>query len=351
MRYFENSTLTFHIEPQEFDRHSPREILQYAVGGLLYMPATRTKIADEIIKKVHPEYKSICLDLEDAIGDDTVIQAECCLKETLNMLFHAVKDGVLSDTDVPLIFIRARTPKHLAHLADVCGTEALSVITGFNLPKFDKSNCDEYIRVFKKILEKNKDLYIMPIIESKNVMYSQRRMDQLLYLQNRLSEISDHVLNIRVGATDFSGLFGIRRTVHDTVYDQRVIANCFSDIINMFGRNYVCSGPVWEYFSSDGTPGAWSEGLKKELHMDKLNGFFGKTCIHPSQLSVIAQSNIVSYESYQDAIGILGMSDGLIGVQKGCNNNKMNEVKTHTNWAKKIVAQAAIYGVREREEL
>ena len=52
MRYFENSTLTFHIEPQEFDRHSPREILQYAVGGLLYMPATRTKIADEIIERV-----------------------------------------------------------------------------------------------------------------------------------------------------------------------------------------------------------------------------------------------------------------------------------------------------------
>ena len=36
MRYFENSTLTFHIEPQEFDRHSPREILQYTVGGLIW---------------------------------------------------------------------------------------------------------------------------------------------------------------------------------------------------------------------------------------------------------------------------------------------------------------------------
>ena len=44
------------------------------------------------------------------------------------------------------------------------------------------------------------------------------------------------------------------------------------------------------------------------------------------------------------------MSDGLIGVQKGYKDNKMNEVKTHTNWAKKIVGRAVIYGVFEEEK-
>lgn len=350
MKYSYDSSIELSYRPQEFTRHTPKELLQYAVGGLLYMPATKSKIADDIINHKHPEYKSICLDLEDAIGDDTVVQAEECLKDILSRIYEAVSNNTLDDKDVPLIFIRVRTPRHFKHIVEILDKNMLSVITGFNFPKFDKTNCNDYIKAFKRVQESvNNTLYIMPIIESKNVMYSQRRLDQLLYLQEKLSEISDHVLNIRVGATDFSSLFGIRRTMNDTIYDQKVIADCFSDIINMFGRNYVCSGPVWEYFDSNGIPGEWSDGLERELHMDKINGFLGKTCIHPSQLPIIAKSNIVTYEEYQDALAILGMSDGLIGVQKGYNNNKMNEVKTHTNWAKKTIGKATIYGVAKKD--
>ena len=353
MKYeYSNAHMTaseFYIEPQEFTRTSPKELLQYAVGGLLYMPATKN-IADTIVNKKHPEYKSICLDLEDAIGDDTVSQAETCLKDTLLGIHAALDNGTLSENDLPLIFIRVRTPEHFMHIAKTCGTTALSVITGFNFPKFDKTNCNEYIANFKIVQDMCKNhLYIMPIIESKSVMYSQTRINQLLHLQNRLSEISDHVLNIRVGATDFCSLFGIRRDMKATIYDMTVISNCFSDITNMFARNYVCSGPVWEFFDSNNIPGDWSEGLVRELRMDKLNGFFGKTCIHPSQLPYIAASNIVSYENYKDALSILGMGDGLIGVQKGEGGNKMNEVKTHTNWAKKIIGRATIYGVSQKE--
>lgn len=346
---YEYTNKKLYIEPQEFTRNTPKELLQYAVGGLLYMPATKN-IADTIINVKHPEYKSICLDLEDAIGDDTVSQAETCLKETLLKIKTALDNETLRESDLPLIFIRVRTPEHLLHIAKTCGSTALSVITGFNFPKFDKTNCDEYIKNFIEV-QKNcsNHLYIMPIIESKSVMYSQKRINQLLHLQNRLSAISDHVLNIRVGATDFCSLFGIRRDMKSTIYDITVVANCFADIINMFARNYVCSGPVWEFFSSDNTPGEWSDGLMQELRMDKLNGFFGKTCIHPSQLPYIAESNIVSYENYKDALSILGMGDGLIGVQKGEGNNKMNEVKTHTNWAKRIIGRATIYGVAEKE--
>ena len=44
------------------------------------------------------------------------------------------------------------------------------------------------------------------------------------------------------------------------------------------------------------------------------------------------------------------MSDGLIGVKKGYGNNKMNEVKTHTHWAKKIIGLAEVYGVYAEEK-
>lgn len=345
MKYtYENTNLI--VEPNNWNANSPKEVLQYAVGGLLYMPATNTKIADTLIEKRHPEYTSICLCLEDAIGDDVVKQAELCVHDTLKKLYEAKKDGLISIDDLPLIFVRVREPAQIERVYKICGTRAFSMITGFNLPKFDKSNCDEYIENFKKVQAKvKKTIYIMPIIESKNVMYKQRRIEQLLYLHDKLSLISENVLNVRVGATDFCSLFGIRRKMNSTVYDMRVIADCLTDAINVFARNYVCSGPVWEFFNSEGVEGAWSEGLERELFLDKLNGFIGKTCIHPSQLKYIAKNNIVTYEEYQDALGILGMSGGVVGVAKGYGNNKMNEVKTHTNWARKIIGLAGIYGV------
>ena len=38
-------------EGGEFNKFSPREVLQYAIGGLLYMPATRMKIVQDILEK------------------------------------------------------------------------------------------------------------------------------------------------------------------------------------------------------------------------------------------------------------------------------------------------------------
>ena len=179
-------------------------------------------------------------------------------------------------------------------------------------------------------------------------MYKQNRLEELTYIQRKLSGFSDHILNIRVGATDFCNIFGIRRKMSQTIYDIGVVADCFTDIVNFFGKNYVISGPVWEYFNSQGEDGLWKTGLEKELNFDKLNGCFGKTSIHPMQLPVIAESNIIDEEDYNDAMSIMGMGTGLIGVAKGRTGNKMNEVKTHSNWARKILAIASVYGVKKR---
>lgn len=343
--------LKLSVEPCEWNKNSPKEVLKYAVGGLLYMPATHTKIADDIIEKKNPKIKSICLCLEDAIGDDAVKQAELCVKFTLTKIYTAVQTGVISLNDVPLIFVRVREPKQISRLSRICGRRAFTMLCGFNLPKFDKSNCDAYLTEFNSILDRHKNtLYIMPIIESKNVMYRQRRMEELIYINDKLLLMSDNVLNIRVGATDFSGLFGIRRPIDAMIYDMSVINDCLSDVINVFARNYICSGPVWEYFNSEAIPGDWSDGLQKELRQDKLNGFIGKTCIHPSQLKYIQENCVVTYENYKDALSILGMSNGIVGVKKGYNNNKMNEVKPHTAWAKKVIGLAEVYGVLEEDK-
>lgn len=347
MKYKFNDTDML-IEGIEFDKSSPREILQYAIGGMLYMPATRTKIVHDIIEQKNPDMKSICLDLEDSIGDDTVEEATLMLKSTLSKLCTAVENGTLSINKLPLIFIRVRDPEQLKELKNTLTQEQLGIITGFNFPKFDSSNAAEYLRIFNEIRNTVPEkLYFNPILESKTIMYKQNRLAELTYIQRKLSGFSDSILNIRVGATDFCNIFGIRRKMSQTIYDIGVVADCFTDIINFFGKNYVISGPVWEYFNSQGKDGLWKTGLERELTLDKLNGFFGKTSIHPVQLPVIAKSNIVDEEDYKDAQNIMGMSGGLIGVAKGSAGNKMNEVKTHSNWARKIIAMANVYGVKK----
>ena len=336
------------IEGAEFDKSSPRELLQYAIGGMLYMPATRTKIVQDIIEQKNPDIKSICLDLEDSIGDDTVEEALILLKSTLSKLCTAMEEDKLSVDNLPLIFIRVRNPEQLRTLKNTLSQEQLGIITGFNFPKFDSTNAAEYIRAFNELQHKSlTKLYFNPILESKNIMYKQNRLEELTYIQRKLSGFSDHILNIRVGATDFCNIFGIRRKMTQTIYDIGVVTDCFTDIVNFFGKNYVISGPVWEYFNSQGEDGLWKTSLEKELSFDKLNGFFGKTSIHPIQLPVIAQSNIIDEEDYRDAQNIMGMSGGLIGVAKGSAGNKMNEVKTHSNWARKIIAIANVYGVKK----
>lgn len=333
----------------EFNKESSREILQYAIGGMLYMPATRTKIVQDIIEQKNPDIKSICLDLEDSIGDDTVEEALIMLRSTLSKLYTAMDESILSVDNLPLIFIRVRNPEQLRTLKNTLSQEQSGILTGFNFPKFDSSNATEYIRAFNELQCKSiTKLYFNPILESKAIMYKQNRLEELTYIQRKLSGFSDHILNIRVGATDFCNIFGIRRNMTQSIYDINVVANCFADIINFFGKNYVISGPVWEYFNSQGEDGLWKTGLERELSFDKLNGFFGKTSIHPVQLPIIAESNIIDEEDYNDAMSIMGMGTGLIGVAKGSTGNKMNEVKTHSNWARKILAIASVYGVKKK---
>lgn len=347
-----DSNLNIVVPGEYFDKNSGKEVLQYAVGSLLYMPASNPKIADKIISGEYSFIKAMVLDLEDSLGDDLVGFGQRAIVNTVNKLDDAVKNNKINIGDIPMIFIRVREPKHIKDAKHML-EEKLAYITGFNIPKFDKNNCDSYIKAFTEVAEYasselNTQLYIMPIIENKNTMYRQLRMDNLLYMNDKLRAITDHVLNIRVGGADFCSVYGIRRSMNDDIYDIGVVRSVLNDIINVFGKNYIVSAPVWEYFEDKNNPNdiRWLEGLNHELYADKLNGFLGKTCIHPSQCPIIQQSLIVNKYDYDDALNILGMNTGTTAVKKSVGGNRMNEVKTHTNWAKKVIGLAKVYGVK-----
>lgn len=366
MIYSSFNDINYFKEPEvNFNKNTPKEILQYCVGSLLYTPATNKKIANKILNKEIPHLKAIALCLEDAIGSGQVAEAEKQVKETLSTLEG---DKEFIEGDFPLIFIRVREPQQMWRLYRKCGS-LLELITGFLIPKFNKDNMQDYIENFHKVKEKiESPLYILPIIESTNAIYIQNRIDNLLQIREGLDLIKDEVLNVRVGGADFSNIFGIRRKMEDTIWDVRVVSNCLSDIINMFSKDYVVSGAVWEYFDSNHVElkitkdskqteekiypeeilvpnSKWQEGLQKELYLDRLNGMIGKTCIHPKQLEWVQKSLIVNREDYEDATQIVNASVSEYGVLNG--HGKMNELRTHINWAKKIIKLASIYGVKE----
>lgn len=378
MQYFdflsnEDKEKIFMYGPQRFTRDSEKGFLQYALGATLYMPATKANIAENIISS-KIKAKSIVMCLEDAIGDKEVELAEKRLGEHLNKINIAIKSNVIKEESLPLIFIRIRTPNQMLKIKKNCG-DSLRSVTGFVFPKFTYSNGGEYFSKLDTLsTELDKKFYGMPILETEDVINNETRKESLEKISEILNKYYDFVLNIRIGATDFSSMFGVRRGYDVTVYDIQVIRDCITDIINRFSRfenNYVISGPVWEYFSSGDrvlkpklrtTPfkeiygdngieirsklvDKYMDGLIHEVLLDRSNGLIGKTIIHPSHVIPVQSLYVVTHEEYMDASNILQNSDGSIGVFKSTYSNKMNEVKPHTNWAKKILKRASIYGV------
>ena len=163
--------------------------------------------------------------------------------------------------------------------------------------------------------------------------------------KQKIDDMKDHVLNVRVGGNDFSNAFGVRRHIDETIYDILPVSQLLCDILTVFSRDYVVSGLVWEYYSSNNDE--WAIGLKRELKYDVLNGFVGKTVIHPNQIPVVVDSLKVKKQDYDDAMEILSWrDDSALLVGGSAQKERMNEVNTHLRWAKRVASLAAVYGVQ-----
>lgn len=316
-------------------------LLHYQVGGLLYTPAINTGIADKIHDNRFQYLSSLALCLEDSIKDEALEEAEQTLVNTLSKMIRIQESG----SNLPLIFVRVRNPAHLQHVHDRLGDMEF-ILTGYILPKFDLQNAEQYFEAADKIeRHSSKHLHYMPILESGMVANLRTRLDCLTKLKDFCDARRNSILNIRVGGTDLCNYFGVRRRENQSIYDIGAVRDILSDIINVFSCDYIVSAPVWEYFGSD-YKDAWNQGLKKELELDAVNGFIGKTAIHPSQLKTIYESLAVSKRDYEDAQKIMNWSDSKAGAAKNEDGSRMNEVKCHYKWAERILVLAKVYGIR-----
>ncbi|OIK08398.1 HpcH/HpaI aldolase/citrate lyase family protein [Bacillus sp. MUM 13] len=379
MRHFDylnakNEDSIFFQKPARFSKDSEKELLAQGMGATLYMPGTRPNISGEITAKKYDGLVSMALCLEDAIGDHEVEDAEMNIITHLQQLYMNIEKGLFKYEDLPLIFIRVRNEEQMRNVAGHLGS-SIKVLSGFIFPKFNPENGHGYIQALLDINEAyGMQLYGMPILESEDIIYKETRVSSLMKIKELLDQNYGRILNVRMGATDFCGLYGIRRGSDTTIYDISVVRDCIADIVNVFARSekeYVISGPVWEYFhtlervmkpqlrqtpfrNSRGTEGLlirenilnnYLDGLIKEVLLDKTNGLTGKTIIHPTHILPVHSFSVVSFEEYLDAMSIMESAAGDAGVKKSQFSNKMNEMKPHFNWANKIMTKARAYGV------
>lgn len=348
MKYFnyltEKEKELFYKLPMYFDKNNDISVLKYAIGGLLYIPAINKEMLYKAVNKKMKELVSIAICLEDSIGEDGEAESINNIKEIFTYLKHS--ENVKNE--LPLIFIRFRNLEQMLMNKEIL-KENLDVLTGIIIPKANSEAINEFIRRLDEI--ECEKLYIMPIIETMEFINIEAKDKAFTDLHKVVIENKDKILNIRIGVTDILGCYGVRRNKKMTIYDNIIFNKFCADLIGTIGgNNYIdipISGGVSEFYDLKNK--TILNSYMKEVNLDKLNGFFGKTVIHPLQLKVVQAMSIISYEDYIDAKNILNNVNSKYGVSASFSSERMNEVNPHLKWAKKIMSLAEIYGVLKEE--
>lgn len=365
-----NPNFEFIVAPEDFNKYTDRDVLQYCLGATMYMPGHKD-FAQAILDKKYPGLTSMVMCFEDACKEEDVPRAEINSIELLNTLNTMIDSREFDYKDLPLIIFRVRNVEQFKHFSSMLKPEHIRLITGFNFPKFNSYNARPYLEHLDELNQRfGEILYGMPIIEERRVAFRESRAGELIAIKKIVDEYKDLMLNIRVGATDFSSIFGARRDINYTIYDIMTVREILCDILNVFTRDndYTVSGPVWEYFRinkkmkfTEKLPeidikesllkrksivNDAVDGLMRELILDKANGFVGKTIIHPTHINYVNGMLAVTREEYEDALQVLNTSGGVIKSNRG---NKMNEIGPHRRWAERLVARSKAYGVIESE--
>jgi citrate lyase beta subunit len=362
----------FHRQPCEFTPDSPARLLSAGLGATLYSPATRPRLADDIVKQAGNGVVSMVLCLEDSIGDAEVGPGE----ENLVRQFNDLAGRPGADDGLPLLFIRVRTPEQIPDLVRRLGP-AVRLLSGFVLPKFTEERGIPFLESLSVAeAASGRRLFAMPVLESPELLYRESRVETLEGISRAVDKYRDRVLALRLGVTDFCSSYGLRRAPDMTAYDVQIVASVISDVVNMLGRadgtGFTVTGPVWEYFRvqermfkpqlrrSPFLEGQAEElrealiehamdGLLREIALDQANGLLGKTCIHPSHVLPVHALSVVSHEEYSDAQDILRPERDGGGVLRSAYTNKMNEVKPHRAWAERTLLRAEVFGVANED--
>lgn len=341
MKYFnylskEHRDHLFYKDPIVINKDLNNNLLKYSIGALLYVPAICKDMLYKCAKGSIVGLVNFVICLEDAIGKSAEAEA-------INNIYEVLDYIKSIEGELPLIFIRPKDIDQLEKISELL-VKYSELLAGIVIPKAN----GEKIEAFKRVLNNNKceHLYIMPIIETVDFIESNSKNKSLVDLYTTLRENRERVLNIRVGVTDILGYYGIRRDRELNIYDNKIISNFFSDILTLGNKeelNIPISAGVSEFYNFKKE--VILNNYIKEIKIDRLNGFVGKTVIHPMQMKIVQAMSVITYEDYIDAKKIINDIDSKYSISSSLYGDRMNEVNPHLKWAKKIMKLSEIYGV------
>ncbi|AYO20192.1 ATP/GTP-binding protein [Vibrio owensii] len=264
----------------------------FSLGATLYTPCNHPNL--QTIMSNGLGSKSMVFCTEDAVPEHELEHSIDNLRLSIKKLSH---DRVTFKR-----FIRPRTPSLLAEIMQFDGIE--------NIDGFKQST-----NTFE----------IMPL-ESLDVMEPLK----LPQIRESLNKIKGDVICLRIGGNDLFNILGIKRMPKQTIYDTPLRIIIENLIINFRPYGYELSSPVFDMIDDQ-------ETLNKELTLDVNYGFFGKTAIHPKQVSIIEdffKSYSVSHIEQADSV----FKEYTTAVYRM--NGQMMEVTCHSNWAKRTISLA-----------
>ena len=288
-----------------------RKIDAIELGATLFIPATHKDLQVVVEGRKYPNLKSVLVDCEDSVSDDTI---QIALKSIRQLLLNFQKGTCL-------VFIR---PRNIKILKEILLFEGIENIDGFILPKFSLSNAREYIKTLE-----SKYLF-MPSIEGIELFNNTK----LLELQEILLKHQEQIITIRFGLEDMLRQLKMRRKCEDSIFDFSVTSSVLGNFIATFKNvGFNISGGVFPCFKD-------SKGFKKDVLRDLKEGLFSKTIIHPNQIEITNLLYRVSKIEFEEALSISKSEQQLFP-----QNDKMVEVTTMSPWANDIIKRAEVYGL------
>ncbi len=294
---------------------SVNQLAYLRLGASLYVPSNRNDLGEIASGDKYPNLRSVIFCTEDSVGDSEVNDCLCNLQK---LLLRLQPSSILR-------FIRVRNRQVLSQLLGMSNIEA---IDGFVFPKVSQWNCGEFFDQ----LPTAAPFVNMLTLETPEVFDpdEMRALRQLILH----SGWRERVLSLRIGGNDLLQCLGMRRPSGHTIYETP-LAPVIGQLVTVFRpHGFNLTAPVFDYFDRPAL-------LADECRRDLAQGLFGKSSIHPEQISTIERAYRVSGEEYEMAIR-LSQEDAPAVFRSG---GAMCEVKTHARWAETTLARAEIYGV------
>lgn len=286
----------------------------FDLGATLYTPCTHAKL-ETVIQHSPAMARSMVYCLEDAVGESELGFALTNLEKSLR---------TLQPNDQLKRFIRVR---NASMLTEILSYEHIHKVEGFVLPKFDLNN----ITLYQRIIEKHQDkaFSYMPTLETAQAFDPKA----MATLADALNAWGPTITCLRIGGNDLINLLGLKRSRGFTAYDTPLRTVIDQLIITFRPLGYELSAPVFDFIDDPNT-------LSKEIALDIANGFYAKTAIHPTQVSVIEQAfRGFSKSHFGQAENVLDANSKAVFQLDG----QMLETNCHKNWATRTSQLAARY--------